>query len=105
MGGAAHFLHEVDTLIRARYPLLYLVTWEEQRVEALLGDIARNQGKDLLEWSGTKGLRSLSGRGPRFEDTEPADKALEAIGALTEPSLVILKDFHRCLQDPRIVRS
>jgi SpoVK/Ycf46/Vps4 family AAA+-type ATPase len=105
MSGAQHFLHEVDTLIRARYPLLYLVTWEEQRVEALLGDIARAQGKDLLEWSGTKGLRNLNGRSPHLQDTEPADKALDAIAALTEPSIVLLKDFHRCLQDPRIVRS
>jgi ATP-dependent 26S proteasome regulatory subunit len=105
MSGAQHFLHEVDTLIRARYPLLYLVTWEEQRVEALLGDIARAQGKDLLEWSGTKGLRNLNGRSPPIADTEPADKALEAIATLTEPSIVLLKDFHRCLADPRIVRS
>src|SRR4051812_7283313 len=105
MAGAQHFLHEIDTLIRARYPLLYLVTWEEQRVEALLGDVARSHGKDLLEWSRTRGLRSLSGRGPRFEGSEEPDKALEAIAALTEPSLVLLKDFHRYFQDPRVVRA
>jgi SpoVK/Ycf46/Vps4 family AAA+-type ATPase len=105
MAGAQSFIKEVDTLIRARYPLLYLVTWEEQRVEALLGDVARTQGKDLLEWSRTRGLNRLSGRPQRIEGTEEPDKALEAIAQLTEPSLVVLKDFHRCLEDPRIVRT
>ncbi len=105
MAGAQRFLHDVDTLIRARYPLLYLVTWEEQRVEAMLGDVARSHGKDLLEWSSTRGLRYLTGRGQTFEGSEQPDKALEAIGTLSEPSLVLLKDFHRCFSDPRTVRG
>ena len=48
MAEQPRFISEIDTLIRARYPLLYLVTWEEQRVEAMLGDIARTHGKDLV---------------------------------------------------------
>ena len=75
MAGAQGFIKEVDTLIRARYPLLYLITWEEQRVEALLGDVARNQGKDLLEWSRTRGLNRMSGRAQRFEGTEEHSRA------------------------------
>ncbi len=100
------FLRDLDTLIRARYPLLYLISWEEQRVDALMGELARSHGKDLLEWTATKGLRALTGTlklAPE-ETVEPA-RALLAIAKLTSPALVLLKDFHRHLEDPTTVRA
>jgi hypothetical protein len=45
------FVDELDVLIRARYPLIYLVTWEEQRVDALLASLAESHGKALYTWS------------------------------------------------------
>ena len=45
------FLEEVDELIRARYPMIYVVTWEEDRVRQLLAQIAAKQRKALFEWS------------------------------------------------------
>jgi SpoVK/Ycf46/Vps4 family AAA+-type ATPase len=101
------FLSELDTLIRARYPLLYLVSYEEQRVDALLADLASRHGKDLLEWSATKGLKGISGnsRLPHGDETKEPVAALAAIGALTQPALVLLKDFHRCLDDATTVRA
>ncbi|MFT3709920.1 MAG: AAA family ATPase [Archangium sp.] len=101
------FLREVDTLIRARYPLLYLVTFEEQRVDALLGDVARAHGKELVEWSATRGLRTFTGahRGTPIEDTAEPLRGLMHIGKLPNPSLVLLKDFHRYLDEPVVVRA
>jgi SpoVK/Ycf46/Vps4 family AAA+-type ATPase len=101
------FLQEVDTLIRARYPLLYLVTSEEQRVEAMLGDIARQHGKDLVAWTVTRGLRGLSGalRGVDADETREPLRAVQAIGTLPGQALVLLKDFHRHLEDPVVVRA
>ncbi|MBL8919419.1 MAG: AAA family ATPase [Myxococcaceae bacterium] len=100
------FLRDLDTLIRARYPLLYLVSWEEQRVDALLAELARTHGKDLLEWTATRGLRALTGtlKTPPEETVEPA-RAVVAIAKLTTPALVVLKDFHRHLDDPVTVRA
>lgn len=34
---------EIDVLIRARYPILYIVSWEEERVEEVLHNIAGTQ--------------------------------------------------------------
>ena len=101
------FLREIDTLIRARYPLLYLVTFEEQRVEGLMGELARAQGKELIEWSATTGLRTIAGthRGPPVEDTAEPVRALLHIQKLNRPSLVLLKDFHRHLEEPLVVRA
>lgn len=101
------FLREISTLIRARYPLLYLVTWEEQRVDALLDSVAKNLRRDLLEWTATKGLRAIGGtyKGPPPEETLSPTQALTAIGKLQNPSIVLLKDFHRWLDEPLTVRA
>ncbi len=94
-------------MVRARYPLIYLVTWEEQRVEALLCDLARAHGKDVVEWSATRGLTALTGglRGVDAADTRDPLAALLAIPALQNPALVLLKDFHHALEQPVVVRA
>ncbi len=101
------FITEIDTLIRARYPLLYLVTWEEQRVEAMLADIARTHGKHVVTWSVTQGLKAETGalRGVDAEGTHEPLQAVLAISKLQNPSLVLLKDFHRHLDDAVVVRA
>src|SRR3954469_21681735 len=94
--GTPKFVSDLDTLIRARYPLIYLVSWEEQRLDALLQDVAQNHGKALLQWSVTRGLRRVSGGRSLSisEQSRDPGEALAAIAKLSEPSLVVLKDFH-----------
>ena len=102
------FLVELDTLIRARHPLLWLVSSEEPRVDGLLEEMAQTHGKVLLAWSVTKGLHRLGGaraQPPPCEGTEDPIAALRAVGAYGEPSLVVLKDFHPYLAEPRVVRA
>src|SRR2546428_12027205 len=55
------FVADLDTLIRARYPLIYLVSWEEQRLDGILQDLAAQHGKVLFGWSVTRGLRRIGG--------------------------------------------
>jgi len=103
---ASPFAVELDTLVRARYPLLYLVSWEEQRVDALLEGMARSHGKELLGWTVTQGLRRVeSARGPGAEGPRDPVESLQAVGKLTDPSLVVLKDFHPFLSDAAVVRA
>jgi SpoVK/Ycf46/Vps4 family AAA+-type ATPase len=100
------FVHDLDTLIRARYPLIYLVSWEEQRLETILEGLAQTHGKSLYTWSIIKGLRKVSGpRAPQLEDTREPVQALTTIEKLNDPSLVVLKDFHPYLNDPNVVRG
>ncbi len=104
-GGA--FLPQLELLVRARYPLLYLVTWEEQRLHDILEKLATDHGKQLIEWSIHRGLRRTGGtRGmAEHEPVKDPVKAIDAIGKLTEPSLVILKDFHAFFDEPAVVRA
>ncbi len=55
--GASPLGEELDVLIRARYPVIYIVSWEEPRVERHLRRIAESRGKQLYLWSVTSGMR------------------------------------------------
>src|SRR4030088_1692954 len=103
---APRFVSDLDTLIRARYPLIYLVSWEEQRLDAILQDVAQTHAKALLTWAVTRGLRRMGARTMSMSDSsrDPVE-ALTAIGKLTEPSLVVLKDFHPYLDSAPVVRA
>ena len=104
---APDFVRQIDLLVRARYPLLYLVSWEEQRVEAMLHRLAKNHGKDLHTWSITRGLRKVGGgRAPVLAmATEKPLGAFTAIGQLQDPAVVVLKDLHPFLDEPEVVRG
>jgi uncharacterized protein Veg len=40
-------MSELEVLIRARYPLIYVISWEEQRVMAEVTKIASRLGKNV----------------------------------------------------------
>ncbi|MBI5092218.1 MAG: AAA family ATPase [Candidatus Hydrogenedentes bacterium] len=102
------FLQEMDRLIRARYALLYVVTFEEERARRLLGELAQNQRKVMFEWSITDGLRRVTGA---TEDTTAAKRVREPLAVLNEilqadtQAYYLLKDFHVHLEAPEIVRQ
>lgn len=87
---------EVSTLIRARYPLLYIVAWEERRIEQLLRRVAGSLRKKLYTWSITEGLRLLDDYTYQRPDLETASplNVLDAIIASQESAIFLLKDFH-----------
>jgi AAA+ superfamily predicted ATPase len=84
--------------LRAGYSGLYLVSAEEQRVEAELKSIATEVGFSLHFWSVVDGLVNAQD-GKSQNCVDPLD-ALEAIGNLSEKSLILLRDFHLFLADP-----
>src|SRR5204863_8550626 len=70
-------------------------------------DVAQTHGKSLLHWSVTRGLRRISAARTVSVSEQSRDpiEALSAIGKLTDPSLVVLKDFHPFLDSPQVVRA
>ena len=98
---------QIDVLIRARYPILYLVTWEEDRTMYLLLKIARTQKKNIAVWSTTDGMRTIEVASGLREMADQGRKPLEALNAIlqdAQPCLYVLKDFHPYLKDPVVVR-
>src|SRR5277367_6293129 len=47
---------ELDVMVRARYPIIYVVTYEEERVEQHLAEIAAARNKKLFIWTCTQGI-------------------------------------------------
>ena len=43
-------------MIRARYPIIYIVSWEEQRVQGWLVESAKQRQKRVFEWSFSTGI-------------------------------------------------
>jgi ATP-dependent 26S proteasome regulatory subunit len=90
---------EIEILIRARYPLIYVVSWEESRVEEAIQAIARARNKRCFVWTVTDGLRSAGGRQGE-EESRDAIRVLDRIMSSNEQALYVLKDFHPFLNDP-----
>jgi AAA+ superfamily predicted ATPase len=100
---------EIETLIRARYPLIVIETYEENRADGILEEIAKKRGKKLFCWSVTRGIyeQNVSIQSKRGADSSTRDPlaALDSIIQMVEPAIYIFKDFHPYLTDPAIVRK
>jgi len=77
---------QVEALVRAGYPILYLVSWEEERVMDLARDLARRLKKNLAVWSATDGLRTLD-TAPGLSDRLKATGKAVAHGDRRGPKL------------------
>ena len=93
----------IETLIRARYPLIYVVSFEEQRVLANLKKVTVTRNKKLLCWSITEGLETDDGS--FLTELKDPLKMLEYIRQSDINGLFILRDFHHYLNDPVVVRK
>ena len=89
---------EIETLIRARYPILYVVSGEESRVQSTIVAIAQGRQKKVFEWSYTTGLvpagTSIQSQKNRSAATRDPLAALDQVIDQVEPAIFIFKDFH-----------
>lgn len=108
---------ELQLLIKARYPLIYVVSWDERRIEELLRAIAAERRKRLFTWSVTEGVVAIDTLQPTPIDPAAISplQALQYVDDSREAAIFVLKDFHRFLapdvvvdgrlEDVRIVRK
>jgi SpoVK/Ycf46/Vps4 family AAA+-type ATPase len=95
---------EVEDLIKARYPLVYLVSSEENRVEEALRGIALRRERVLAAWSITRGFVKLQGEF-RGGDVRDPLKALDHIAGIEGKGLFVLRDFHAFVDNPQVTRK
>lgn len=82
-------------LFKARFPFLYLATWEEDRALALISSIASNYEliktpRKVITWKVTEGISEEK----NSVGTKAPLKALEYIEQYEEPAIFVLQDFH-----------
>ncbi len=96
---------ELEVLIRARYPIIYLISWEEERVEQYLSQIAQKRKKKLYLWSFTQGIvkRGADPQRVKTGSNNTADPltALDTVLEQVEPAIYLFKDLHPFMEDQR----
>lgn len=94
---------EIEDLIRARYPLLYVVSSEETRVTKKLADIAERRNRNLIAWSATEGFKDVfivdadadgNQKGALPPDTTDPLKALDQVARYEDNAIFLFKDYH-----------
>jgi SpoVK/Ycf46/Vps4 family AAA+-type ATPase len=93
-----NFQTEIETLIRARYPILYIITSEEMRVQNLIVEIAAKRQKKVFEWTYSNGIvpagASIQSKNTRNASTKDPLAALDQVIEQVEPAIFLFKDFH-----------
>ena len=97
---------ELDIYVRARYPLLYVVTAEEERALIEIKKVAEESPgsrKEVITWSCTEGFEQANGR----KDNTKRDPlaALNTIREGTTPAIFVLRDFHPFFDSFEVVRK
>ncbi|MBF2089939.1 MAG: AAA family ATPase [Synechococcales cyanobacterium K44_A2020_017] len=91
-------VHELDLMIRARFPILYIVSVEEEPVEDVLQRVAAltDPPRHLLLWDVVRGWS---------DDGTAKGSVMAALARIAqvpphEPVLFVLRDLHPTLQQP-----
>ncbi len=102
MNVAKAFQEDFAQLIRARYPLIYLHSFEESRALSFLAELSLQRQASLYVWSRTEGItRGGQAVAGLLDPMTP----LKWFEELKEKSVLVLKDFHHYLKDPLVIRK
>lgn len=87
---------QLSMLFRARFPYIYITTWEEDRAISLIKSIASSEKlirvpRDVYVWTQTNGFVF---DGKPIEGTNSPDKAIDFIKDCSKNSVFIMCDFH-----------
>jgi SpoVK/Ycf46/Vps4 family AAA+-type ATPase len=100
------FNEEFELLLRACYPLIYIPTTEEERLESAIAECGKKLGdRAIYIWDFVDGYQN----NPNHEGLAKRNplQALEFIETLSDRlgAILILRDFHRFLEDIAISRK
>lgn len=97
---------ELSVLIQAQYPLIYLVTPEEERAEQAISDIAEQaKSRSVYVWTVTHGIAEYgkSQQTPQRNTVSP-EAAIEWVVRQKEAGIYIFKDLHPFIDSPATTR-
>jgi SpoVK/Ycf46/Vps4 family AAA+-type ATPase len=98
---------ELNILIQAQYPLIYLVTSEEERAERSIAAIAQTKSpqRRLFIWTVTHGtIEYGQPRQTTQHNTVSPEAAIEWMIRQREPSIFVFKDLHPFIDAPATTR-
>lgn len=99
---------DLSVLIQAQYPLVYLVTFEEERAEQMVATVAQQLApqRRLFTWTMTHGIVEYGQ--PRnvtqHNSTVSPEAAIEWVMRQREPGIYVFKDLHPFRDSPAVTR-
>ncbi|HWS71934.1 MAG TPA: AAA family ATPase [Thermoanaerobaculia bacterium] len=97
-------VHDLKSLILSFHSLIAIETVEEERVRALIGEVAADLTLPLYEWSLTSGFNRVHGR--TIEATQDPQAVLKHIGEIADiDAIYLLKDLSTHLTNPNVSRG
>lgn len=105
-------VRELSILIKARYPVIYIVSPEEERVEIALRKATEDE-RPIIPWSITLPFSGQKPQGAKFDPFAEVSEAMAALERIEQevlrdresPAVYLLKDFDHFMDDPAIVRK
>ncbi len=90
--------YKLSSLLKARFPLIYIPTFEEDRVTKYIKSIATDEKlvkypREVFTWTQTSGIYNQN-TGKAVNDTTCPEKMLEYIRKYDKDAVFILYDFH-----------
>ena len=98
---------EISVLIQAQYPLIYLVTSEEERTEKAIATIAQTKSNQrrVFVWTVTHGIVEYNqARQMTQHNTVSPEAAIQWVIQQKEPGIYIFKDLHPFIDAPATTR-
>lgn len=98
---------ELSVLIQAQYPLIYLLTSEEERAEQAVMEIAQvKPQRRVFIWTVTHGIVEYGHpRSVNQHNTVSPEAAIQWVMHQREPGIYIFKDLHPFIDSPPVTRS
>ena len=87
---------QLSRLFRARFPYIYITTWEEERAISLIKKISKSEklirvAREVYVWTQTNGFVV---DGQKIDGTQSPDKAIDFIRDCNKNSVFVRCDFH-----------
>jgi SpoVK/Ycf46/Vps4 family AAA+-type ATPase len=97
---------ELSILIQAQYPLIYLVTSEEERAEQTIEALAQGKPqRKVFVWTVTHGIVEYGQpRNVTQHNTVSPEAAVEWVIRQREPGIFVFKDLHPFIDSPAVTR-
>jgi len=95
---------DLEILVQSHHPIIAIETQEEERVEALVRDLAVRLDLPLFGWRSTRGLVRAGTSDPLY-DTEKPVLALRSAAGLQTDAVYLFHDLQRYFEDPVVLRA
>lgn len=101
------FLEHLNVIIRSNHSLISIVTYEENRLIAMLAESPLFKDKNIIQWDLANGFKAIQGDTSQLKKLERPDPllCLRQIDKSNVGTIFILRDFHHHYRESIIVRA